>query len=345
MADENVDIVLLQGELPRTPNVRNRNFEEINDLAPGLPKPLAYFSIVSHSVSDHGREYRRQLPNYALLQGADKALRAARSVGDYFVRKTRAVGGVESLSPTARQVFDRRPDQSRSLPDVAALASGVLDEPSARRLLAQYGLAGPRDAVAASADEATAAAGAMGFPVVLKVIADGITHKTEVGGVKLDLRNAQEVKAAFDEIRSALAAQAPAAAFRGVLVSEQIRPGLEVILGLQHDADMGPVVMLGPGGTAVEWVRKVAFSAVPVSPLQMGELFEDAGIAPFLGGFRGGMALDRDALAEAILCLSDLALDIGASIETIEVNPLAVLPRGQGVRVLDALIVGSSRGS
>ncbi|MBM2810705.1 MAG: acetyl-CoA synthetase [Chloroflexi bacterium] len=369
MADDNVDVLLLQGELPRTPLVRNRNFEEINELAPTLPKPLAYFSIVSHSVTDHGREYRQQLPNYAMLQGADKALRATRAVGDYFIRKTRiesragadvsrdrAPSGAPGESISAKKdLRDNRDNRDDLHPKgVSALrtagggnprpyefssAGGILDEPSARGLLASYGLAAPRDAVAATADEAIAAADAIGYPVVLKVIADGVTHKTEVGGVKLGVRSASDVRAAFDEIRRALAERAPGSQFRGVLVSEQVTPGLEVILGLQRDPDMGPVLMLGPGGTVVEWVRKVAFRAVPIDPAEIDELFEDAAIAPFLNGFRGGPPLDREALAGAIVGLSGLAVDAGGTIQTIEVNPLAVLPRGQGVRVLDALVV------
>jgi acyl-CoA synthetase (NDP forming) len=215
----------------------------------------------------------------------------------------------------------------------------VLDEPTTKEILARYGLQAPRESVAASADEATLAAQGIGFPVVLKVVADGVTHKTDVGGVRLDLADEAAVRQAFEAIRSDLATRAPNAAFRGVLVGEQVRPGLEVILAIQRDPDMGVVLMLGIGGTAVELARRVSFRKPPLNAGRAEELIEEAGLSLLLRGYRGGRPLDRSALVNAILSLSALAQDAGSEIQTLEINPLAVLEDASGVRVLDAVAV------
>ena len=200
-------------------------------------------------------------------------------------------------------------------------------------MLRAYGIATPPEALVTSAADTLAAAGRIGYPVVLKAVAATLLHKSEAGAVALDLATPEQLAAAHDRMSRDLQAHGLA----GMLVCRQIRGGLELVLCLHRDPEMGLIVMAGSGGVLLELVKDVAFCAPPVSREKACDLIERTHGARLLRGYRGGAALDADAVVEALVALGRLGTDLGDVIESVDINPFVALP--QGGMALDALIV------
>lgn len=214
----------------------------------------------------------------------------------------------------------------------------VFNEVEAKRILAACGIRTPRETVAATAEEAAAAAQEIGFPVAVKVVSVDIPHKTEHGGVALNLVDAQAVAGAVRRMDERIRRELPAVRIEGYLVSEMVTGGTECILGVARDVSFGPVVTFGLGGVAVELLRDVVSRLAPVSVEQARQMMRDLRTWPLLSGWRGAPAGDTDAMAQAISALSHLAVAHRDTIADIEVNPVVVLPEGQGIVALDAVI-------
>jgi acetate---CoA ligase (ADP-forming) len=190
-----------------------------------------------------------------------------------------------------------------------------------------------------SAEEAAVAAAKIGAPVALKVQSPDITHKTEAGAVALNVVGDASVRDAYQHVVAAAKTAHPEAAINGVLVQAMAPPGHEVILGITHDASFGAILMVGFGGIHVEVLRDVVFSPVPVGHDEALSLLGQLKGAALLDGVRGAPPADRAALAELIMTLSRFAADHAELIEEIDLNPVIVHPEGQGLTVVDALIV------
>ena len=199
--------------------------------------------------------------------------------------------------------------------------SSSLSEVESKQLLAHYGVRLAREIVAATADDAVAAADAIGYPVVVKLNGDGIAHKTERGLVKLNLSSPGAVHRAATEL---LAAAGPDDGAVSLLIAQQLRGTRELIAGVVRDPQFGAVVMLGIGGVIAEAVADVAFRLVPLSPLDADEMIDDLTLRKLLGPFRGEPAVDRAALIDVLLALSRLALD-NPHVLSVDVNPLIVV--------------------
>jgi acyl-CoA synthetase (NDP forming) len=182
-------------------------------------------------------------------------------------------------------------------------------------------------------DEAAAAARDLGGPVALKVVAPNVLHKTEVGGVRLNLRDPEKVRAAANELfeRLATTGQPPA----GFIVQRMAHAGVEMILGVVHDPQFGPVVACGAGGTQVELLRDVAVRLTPISRTEAAEMIRGLKTFPLLDGFRGGKKFDVAALEDALLRVSAMVDDI-PQIAEIDCNPFVV--NEQGGQILDARV-------
>jgi acetyltransferase len=224
-------------------------------------------------------------------------------------------------------------------------AGRTLTEAQSRAVLGCYGLFGPRETVVATPMDAVAAAAQIGGAVALKIVSADIPHKTEAGGVRLNLTGGAAVQDAAKTILGNAKAYAADARIDGILVQEMVTGGQEMLLGLTRDATFGPVLTIGFGGIHVEVLRDVTFRLPPVSAAEAAEALEELRLAPLLRGVRGAPAADITALADAIARFSWLASDLAEEIEEIDVNPLSVLPAGQGVRVLDALVVQRGDGA
>ncbi|HEX3864457.1 MAG TPA: acetate--CoA ligase family protein [Stellaceae bacterium] len=220
----------------------------------------------------------------------------------------------------------------------APLPAGPLGEHDAKRILAAAGVPILDERVATSAAEAEAAAKAIGERLVLKIVSPEITHKTEVGGVMLDVP-AAEAGAAYTQIVERVKARAPQAHIEGVLLSPMIKGGVEMILGVQDDPVFGPVVLLGLGGIFVEILKDVTFRIAPFGVEEAHRMIRELRGVAMLEGARGQPPCDLDALAEALSRLSIFAAAQRGRFTSIDVNPLLVRPKGQGAAALDALIL------
>jgi acyl-CoA synthetase (NDP forming) len=223
------------------------------------------------------------------------------------------------------------------------LDEGPLSEIEARRLLADYDIPGPQERVASTSEEAVEAARAIGFPVVLKILSPDIQHKTDIGGVRAGLENESQVLAAFADVKEAALEHHPEADLQGVLVQEMVGPdAVEVIVGVLDDADFGPVVVFGSGGILVELFEDSSVRLPPVSRRQALAMIAETEAARLLSGFRGKPPADVDALVETLVRVSQLAVDLRGKLAALDINPLMVLPEGEGVRAVDALVEAAS---
>jgi acyl-CoA synthetase (NDP forming) len=216
----------------------------------------------------------------------------------------------------------------------------TLDEPRAKRMVAAYGLSIPADSLATTEDEAVAAAESMGFPVVCKIVSRDIPHKSEAGGVVVGLHSAEAVRVAFRRIVEGTAGAFPDAAVDGVSVQQQAPPGVEMILGATVDPAFGPFVLLGVGGVFAEALEDVSLRPAPVTDATVRDMIDELRGRRLLDGFRGAPPADVAALTDAVVRLSWLAADHADRLDQIDLNPVVVLPDGEGARVLDALVIG-----
>ncbi|MBV8747656.1 MAG: acetate--CoA ligase family protein [Xanthobacteraceae bacterium] len=242
------------------------------------------------------------------------------------------------LQPSRRQ-----PDSAiassctdRSLPK-GLPAVGRLNEAESKRLFAHFGIPNTREFVAASAAEAEAAAQKLGDRVVLKVLSRQIAHKTELGGVVVDVP-VHEVARHCAEVAVAVSAKSPHA-LEGFLIQELIRDGVELILGFHRDPQLGAAVLLGMGGIATELFNDTTLRLAPVTHDDAQDMIANLRSAPLLRGFRGRPRYDVDALARAIVAFSAMIIALGPRLAEAEINPLFVLPEGRGVRAGDGLVI------
>ena len=212
----------------------------------------------------------------------------------------------------------------------------ILTEVESKDILEEAGIPTARARLATTADEAVAAAKEVGFPVALKIVSPDITHKSDVGGVKLNLSTPEEVKAAFDEIIAAAKKAQPDAAIDGVSVQKMARPGIEVIMGMSQDAQFGPVLMFGLGGILVEVLKDVSFRLVPITPRDARQMVQEIKGRPLLEGYRGQEPADVEALEKLLLRLSDF-IEKHPEIAELDLNP--VFAYKDGAVAVDARII------
>ncbi|MBI2509883.1 MAG: acetate--CoA ligase family protein, partial [Betaproteobacteria bacterium] len=211
-------------------------------------------------------------------------------------------------------------------------------EYAAKRILAEYGIPVTCEELATGAQAAIAIARRIGYPVALKVQSPDIPHKTEARAVRLAIASDAELATAYAEVVKNAKAHQPGAKIEGVLVQEMAGEGVEAILGVTHDALFGPAVMFGLGGIFAEVLKDVSFRLAPVTMSAAREMIEEVAGYPLLAGARGKPRADMGALADAIVRLSALAVDLKDHVAELDVNPLFVFPEGRGVKAADALI-------
>ncbi len=295
-------------------------------------KPVLTCFMGSHGVPEGLRSlHEGQIPSYAFPESAAIALARAVRYGRWRAEPEGAVRRFEVDRGAADAVLAAA--RARAAPG----ATVWLDPDETRTLLAAYGLASPPARVAHDADQAVAAARSIGYPVVLKLVSATITHKSDVGGVALDLRNDAEVRGAYSGLMERLTALGWRDRMQGALVQPMLREGLEAIVGMTHDPSFGPVLMFGLGGVNVELLKDVAFRVQPLTDRDARELVRSVRGFPLLGGWRGSPPGDVEALEEALLRVSQLAGDHPGVVE-MDLNPLRVLPPGRGCLVVDARI-------
>lgn len=224
------------------------------------------------------------------------------------------------------------------LAEARAEGRTLLDEVEAKSILRDAGIPATAATLARSRDEAQTQADAMGYPVVLKVVSPDIAHKSDVGGVKLNLADRDAVGNAFDEIMSSAKTAEPNARIKGVSVQQMAKQGTEVIVGMTTDPQFGPVMMFGLGGIMVEVLKDVSFRLVPLSTKDAGQMIDEIKGKPVLQGVRGQPAADLDALKSTIVKVSEL-VEQHPEIRELDLNPVFAYP--DGALAVDARIVVS----
>jgi acyl-CoA synthetase (NDP forming) len=220
--------------------------------------------------------------------------------------------------------------------DAAAAGRTALSEIESKQILDAIGIRSAIPERAESANEAALHASKMGFPVVLKVLSPEVTHKSDVGGVELNLNSIEEVRAGFARIRDALAKNRPGAKFEGVAVQPMAKPGLELIAGIVRDEKFGPLIVVGLGGIFVELLKDTALRLAPVDATEARAMLWSLRGAAMLQGVRGSAAVDLDAIADAIAKLSEFAAAT-PEIKEMDLNPIVAYP--SGIITLDARVL------
>ncbi len=302
--------------------------------------------------------YRRQATTLARFATSADAVPLAMSLTagpvDPVVRATLDEAGVpllsgarSSLAAIARwsswHTSSARRPRLHTLPERQELP-GDLGGRSSLTQLADAGVRVPRSALADTAERAGELAEEVGFPCVLKIESADIAHKTDVGGVRVGLSSRDEVVRATEEILAAASSQVPDAVIDGVLVQEMVAgPGLECLLGVVRDPQVGLTLSLAPGGVLVELIGEVPSWPLPLGAEEVAWLIDHGPLATLLDGYRGGPRYDRAALIENVVAFAGLVAAYGEQVEAVEVNPLIVLQEGRGAIAVDCLIVPRDR--
>jgi acetyl coenzyme A synthetase (ADP forming)-like protein len=214
-----------------------------------------------------------------------------------------------------------------------------LTEPEVYEVLEAYGMKSVDFAITKNVDDAVIAADKIGYPVVLKVVSPDIMHKIDVGGVKINLKNKEDLKKAFEEISSSVKSKKPDAKIQGFLVQKFFtEKGMEIIVGVQAIKGFGHLIMFGSGGTFVELYKDVAFRLAPLTKQDALDMIHDTKVYLILKGFRGQPAYDIDGVVDTLLRISQLVTDF-PNIKELDMNPIKALEVGNGAIVMDAKMV------
>lgn len=215
----------------------------------------------------------------------------------------------------------------------------ALTEIEAKQVFDAYGLPVTRSEVATSEEEAVQIANNIGYPIVMKIVSPDILHKSDAGGVRVDIRDESGIRESYKEILKNAKAYKPDAEILGVVIQEMAPWGREIILGSVNDATFGPTVMFGLGGIFVEVLKDVTFKVAPFSLKQAHKMIDEIKAAPILKGIRGEKPRDLDMLSEAICKYANMVVDLKDEIAESDANPVLLYEKGQGLKVVDARII------
>ncbi|WFT97079.1 acetate--CoA ligase family protein [Bradyrhizobium barranii] len=327
--DSDIDIVIIDADLPKMPHeLRERNLRIVNGMANSATKPVIYISPVSMGFTEHTTALRKTLPNIAVMQGMDRAVGAIKALIDYAALEKDVPNVISSSNPQARAVLEKT---------LNGASGAALDEIVSKKLLKAYGIPISKEAIARTADEAASVAKKVGFPVVAKVVSADILHKSDIGGVVLNLNSTAEVKRAFNDIAARVKKLKGKPHLEGILIAQQVKADLELVIGASLDAEMGPVVLFGTGGVDIELMKDVALAGAPIDATEAAKLIRRTKAGVKIKGYRGRPALNEGSVISALVGLSNLIADADGRIASIDVNPF-LLTAKSGVAV-DALVV------
>jgi acyl-CoA synthetase (NDP forming) len=327
--DPDTDIVIIDAELPKAPHeLRERNLRIVNEMAGRASKPVIYISAMSIGFTEFTKALRKSLPNIAVMQGMDRAVGAIKSLIGYasLAKEVPEIGS--SSKASARALLEKT---------LKTANGAALDEVASKKLLKAYGIPVSKEEIAQSAVDAVKIAKKIGFPVVAKVVSADILHKSDIGGVVLNLNSAAEVKKAFNDITARVKKLKSKPKLEGILIAQQVKADLELVVGTSLDAEMGPVVLFGTGGVDIELMKDVALAGAPLDEAEARALIGRTKAGVKMKGYRGKPALHEPSAVKALVGLSNLMADAGSRIASIDVNPFLINAR-TGVAV-DALIV------
>lgn len=297
----------------------------VASVAPGIPKPiLCYSNIGGLHDAVYGPLERAGIP---MLQGTTESLGAIAAWLQWHQSEPDSV----VLSPPMEWPLQEW---------VERLKTGrPLTERESKRFLVDHGIPVTREVFALSELEALQAAEEIGYPVVLKIESADIPHKSDVGGVALNLTNPEEVRLAYLDVLASCKSKLPGAQLDGVVIQEMIDGGNELIAGFCDNPPLGSTVLVGAGGVLAEWIQDTSLGFAPLRANEAQKMISSTKVSKLLSGYRGSLPSDIDPLACVLEKLSHIAVSYREYISAIDINPIAVLPVGKGVRALDALVI------
>ncbi|MBK19245.1 MAG: hypothetical protein CMM52_10475 [Rhodospirillaceae bacterium] len=309
-ADPGVDMVAWCNNMPGSARSAGA-LGEVKELVEFTEKPVISFARMPHQIPDGGLEFQ-EAANMPFIQGTRIGVRAMNALWFHAER-----AGRKTPTPPA-------PNGKKENCSGEALEAA----------LEVKGLSSPKTARAANSDEAGKAASQVGFPAALKIISPEASHKTEVGGVALNITDETAANAAADSMAKKLHAIDANATIEGFLAQEMVS-GVELLIGAREDDQYGPILIVGAGGVMVELVKDVALRLLPASEDDINNMLAELKVSSMLDGFRGSGPADKDALIASIKGLSEFFLDHRTWLSDIEINPLMVRPKGHGVCAVD----------
>jgi acetyltransferase len=328
-ADPNVDGLLVV-LTPQAMTEIEATAQAVGDLAAEIDKPILTCFMGEARVetgiailNEHG------VPNYPFPERASRAFRA---MSTERMTRNRPLPEFVRFDVDRQAVVDLI-NQVRSEERVS------IGDFEARGIMQAYGLKIPQSEIAETPDQAIDIAARFGFPVVLKIASPDILHKTDVGGVKVGLENAEDVRDAFELMTYRAQRYVPDARIWGCLVQQMVPAGgLEVLVGMNRDPQFGPLVTFGLGGIYVETLKDVTFRIAPFSPQEAEEMLAEIRAHALLDGVRGKPAVDKAAIVDTLLRIGQLVQDF-PEIAELDINPLMVYPRNQGAISIDMRLV------
>lgn len=329
LGDANTDIMVVFIHQVREA-WRGRLIQPVLELAKTADKPIVVV-YDGGKVVEAGWDLLAADKSVPIYRGTQPMLKALKKFVDYHARKAKPRLTPPPPEPNKNAV--------KVVCDLLEQGTRSLSEDAAKTALREFQLPVVGETLVHSEADALRAADEIGFPVVMKGLADGMEHKSEAGLVKLNLSDADEVRAAFADLRGKLKGQTLGDRAAPCLVQKMVTGGVEAILGMQNDPDFGPMILLGVGGVMTELLNDVALRRAPLGRTDVSEMIDETRLGQLLDGFRGDPRADRNAFEDAVLKFSDFAVVFQDEIESIDINPLLVLPDGEGCVAVDALII------
>ncbi len=298
-----------------------------------IDKPLVVFSWPTGQ--DYAIEARKGLVQAGIpvIEHIPSGLWAISSLAEWAQK-----AGKPQVYPSCRPAKEQE-EALGYLKEYSAFRGRAITEWQSKLILRAYGIPVTEEVLASSPEEAVKAAKGIGFPVALKIMSPDLLHKTDAGGVILNVNTGQEAEKAFLEIMGNVQDRRPDAAIEGVLVQEMLRPGLEVIVGVKKDPVFGPAVVFGLGGIFVEVLKDAATRVAPLNEHDARSMIDEIRGKALLAGYRGELPRDIDALIDILLKISRLAVELEDTVDEIDINPLILYEQGSGAVAADALVV------
>jgi acetyltransferase len=301
----------------------------IANIAHLIDKPIVTSFMGKKSIESGAKILiKYHVPNYSYPEHAVSSLNAMYQYNVWTKRPEKTYPDLKGLKDKVIDIFESVKGEKRDR----------LTDSEMYEVLHAYGFSQPTSLMARTSEDAVAAAKGIGYPVVMKIVSPQILHKSDIGGVKLNVNSKKEVENTFFDITTRVKHIMPTAQIYGVMIQEMVSGGKEVIIGITRDAQFGHMIMFGLGGIYVEVLKDISFRITPLSKEDAHEMIRETKVFPLLRGVRGEAEADIEAIEKSILLLSQMALDFPQIIEA-EINPLLVKKRGEGVVAIDARFI------
>ena len=298
----------------------------VASIASSIDKPILTSFMGKKRVEPGAKILMKShVPNYSYPEDAVSSLNAMYRYQVLINKPDKTYARLDDLKDKVSYIFEKVKEEKRER----------LSESEVYEVLKTYGFLQPKSLLARTSEDAVAAAKGIGYPVAMKIISPQIIHKSDVGGIRLNLNSKKEVADAFFNITNRVKDITPGAIIYGVMIQEMVLDGKEVIIGITRDAQFGHMIMFGLGGIYVEVLKDISFRIAPLSHEDAIEMIREVKTFPLLRGVRGEVEADISAIKKSLLSFSQMTVDFPQIIEA-DINPLLVKKRGEGVVAIDA---------